>query len=62
MVGREQQAPVRAARVADERRPLGAGRVEHGEGVGRELLLRYAAGSVGRSERPLPRASNVTTR
>ena len=62
-LGGEVQRPLRAPRERHQHRALRAGRVHHGERVGGELLLAVGvAARTGRSERPLPRPSNVSTR
>ena len=60
MVGREEQAALSAQREPHDDRALGLGRVHHGERVGRELGSPRTPRPLGRSERPLPRPSNVT--
>ena len=62
VVGGQLDAPQRAARQRDEDRPVGGCGVEHGERVGGELVVGVGGGPAGRSDRPLPRPSNVTTR
>ena len=62
MLGGQDQPALRAERERDEDRALGLGRVQHRERVGGELALVVRLALGGRSERPLPRPSNVTTR
>ena len=62
MLGRENERPLGAERERDDERLLGLGRVQHRQRVGGELGLRRTPRSRGRSDFPLPRGSNVTTR
>ena len=55
-------AALRAEREADDHRLLRPRRIQHREGVGCELALVVRLRLRGRSERPLPRPSKVTTR
>ena len=58
LVGGELDRPPHAVDAqADEHRPRRAGRVEDGREVADEPVVAYAAGSIGRSDRPLPRPS-----
>ena len=61
LVGGQEQRALSAERERYERRPLGLRGVHHGEGVVGELGSRRSPLS-GRSERPLPRPSKVSTR
>ena len=62
VLGREQEAALRAPRQRDAHRAVDAAGVHHVERVLRELALVVRRGSVGRSERPLPRGSKQMTR